>query len=319
MNIAYLSKRFAMLLLNLLFASFLTFLLLRLTPGDPAEIMVQKIFVGTIEYEASQAELEAVRNEFQLERPILLQYRDWLTNAIGGNLGFSYSSRRSVLSEILLRLPATLTLACCAMILSLILTTALAAVVRLTRSRAVRAAVESMIIFSIAMPNFYLALLLVLMFSVKLDWLPVSGYGGPVYYILPVTVLAFSLFGFSARILNASVDETLSREYIVTARAKGLSKGLILKRHLLRNSLIPVTPYISLQFAHILSGVVIIETLFSFPGLGKYLVESINNRDVPAIEGAVIFAALMFSLANFLGDVMLVLLDPRIRFQGSDS
>ena len=313
-NLTYLSKRAIMLMLNLFFASLLTFTLLRLTPGDPAEIMVQKIFVGTIEYEATAAELQAARQAFDMEQSILGQYFSWLKGIFVGDLGVSYVTRMKVADEIGRRLVPTLTLACGAMALSLLATLILSTMVRIFRSRALNTLVEGLILFSITVPNFYLALVLVLVFSVKLDWLPVSGYGGFSHHLLPLTVLAFGIFGFSTRLLNTSMDEVLSQEYILTARAKGLRKGQVFRRHMLRNAMIPVVPYISIQFAHLLGGVVIIETLFSFPGLGKYLVDSINNRDMPAIQGCVVFVALMFSLANIAGDLLLVRLDPRIRF-----
>jgi peptide/nickel transport system permease protein len=303
-----------MLVLNLFFASLLTFTLLRLTPGDPAEIMVQKIFVGTIEYEATEAEIQAARQAFDMDKSILEQYFQWLKGVCVGNFGVSYTTRMEVMDEIGRRLIPTLTLACGAMALSLLATFGLSTMVRIFRSRAVNAFVEGLILFSITMPNFYLALVLVLVFSVKMDWLPVSGYGGFSHHLLPLSVLAFSIFGFSTRLLNTSIDEVLSQEFILTARAKGLRRIQVFRRHTLRNALIPVVPYISIQFAHLLGGVVIIETLFSFPGLGKYLVDSINTRDMPAIQGCVVFVALMFSLANIAGDLILARLDPRIRF-----
>lgn len=316
MTFSYISKRLFMLLLNLLFASLLTFTLLRLAPGDPAEIMVQKIFIGTIEYDATDAEIKAVREAFNIDKSILAQYADWLKDACQGNFGSSYNTRMKISDEIGRRLVPTLTLAGMSMLLSLIVTIALGAVVRVFKSRALHAFVESLILFSITMPNFYFALVLVLVFSVKLNWLPVSGYGGFSHHLLPVVVLAFGIFGFSTRLLNSAIDGVLGQEYILTARAKGLNAGKVFRRHVLRNAMIPVTPYLSFQFAHLLGGVVIIETVFSFPGLGKYLVDSINTRDIPAIQGCVVFVALMFSLVNIVGDLVIAWLDPRIRFSG---
>lgn len=305
-----------MLLLNLLFASLLTFTLLRLAPGDPAEIMIQKIFIGTLEYDATDLEKEAARKAFDLNKPILRQYGDWLKEACRGNLGVSYTTRTKITEELGRRLPATLLLAGLSMLLALLITVILAATVRLFKSKRVHAVVESLMIFSITMPNFYLALVLVLVFSVHLNWLPVSGYGGFSHQVLPVAVLAFSLFGFSARLLNNAMEEVLAREYIVTARAKGLDAKRVFKKHVLRNAMVPVAPYLAVQFAHLLGGVVIIETVFSLPGVGKYLVDSINTRDIPAIQGAVVFVALMFSSVNILADLLIAWLDPRIRFSG---
>ena len=303
-----------MLGINVLFASLLTFVLLRLTPGDPAEIMVRKIFIGTLEYDASAQELQAARQKFDIGRPILDQYGQWLASACRGDLGVSYITQMKVVDEIGRRLIPTLTLACLSMFLALLATFLFSGLVHVFRSKTINAVVEGFILFSITMPSFYLALVLVLVFSVKLDWLPVSGYGGLAHHLLPLIVLAVSIFGFSTRLLNTSMDEVLSQEFILTARAKGLAQTKVFRRHVLRNALIPVVPYVSIQFAHILGGVVIIETLFSFPGLGKYLVDSINNRDIPAIQGCVVFVALMFSLASIIGDLVLSWLDPRIRF-----
>ena len=276
--------------------------------------MIQKIFIGTLEYDATEAEKAAAREAFDLDKPILVQYGHWLKEACQGNLGVSYNTRTKIGKELGRRLPPTLMLAGLSMLLSLLITFILGAATRLFKSGPVHAIVEGLILFSITMPNFYFALILVLVFSVQLNWLPVSGYGGLTHYILPVFVLAFSIFGFSTRLLNSSMEEILGREYILTARAKGLDAKRVFKKHVLRNAMIPVTPYVAVQFAHLLGGVVIIETIFSFPGIGKYLVDSINTRDIPAVQGAVVFVALMFSLVNILADILIAWLDPRVRF-----
>jgi len=309
----YLSKRIAMLGLNLLLASMAAFVLLHITPGDPAEILVRKIFIGTIEYDASAAELQAVRQHFELNRSMLRQYAQWLAEAIEGDLGVSYVTRSKVTEEMARRLGPTLWLAGASFGLALMLAVGCCTLLQRRTAGALKQLVDAGVMASVAMPNFYLAILLIIVFSLKLDWLPVSGAGGWEHLVLPVLTLALTLFGFGTRVLHAAVTETYTQPFIVTARAKGLGPTALFARHVLRNAMVPALPYLSLQLAHTLGGVVVVETIFSLNGIGKYLVDSINNRDLPAMQACVVFAALMFSLCNLAADLLLVWLDPRVR------
>jgi peptide/nickel transport system permease protein len=176
-----------------------------------------------------------------------------------------------------------------------------------------KAILDTVIVSSIAVPNFYLALILVLVFSVWLNALPVSGYGGPAHFVLPVVTLALTLFGYTTTILNDAVANVREQGFVLTARGKGLGPLTIFRRHVLRNALVPVVPYVALQLGYVLGGVVVVETVFAWPGIGNYLLDSIQTRDVPAIEACIAFIALAFSSANLLADLAVLLLDPRAR------
>mgnify|MGYP006293954355 CR=1 FL=1 len=311
----YLLKRLGLTALTVLIATMLTFVLLRMTPGDPAQVIIQKVFVGSEDYAASSGERAAVAERLGLERPIAVQYLDWLAGALTLDLGHSYTTGRRVGRELGQRIWPTLSLTLLAMGCSLVLTLACSTAYALSGSRSLRAGIDGLIVTGIAVPNFYLALLLVLGFSLWLDALPVSGYGSAAHYVLPVATLTLTTFGYTTTILNDSVAAVRSREYILTARGKGLSPRVLFRRHVLRNAMVPVVPYIGLQLGYMLGGVVVVETVFSWPGLGKLLVDAIESRDTPVIQACVALLAVGFSLANLLADVALRVVDPRVRFQ----
>jgi peptide/nickel transport system permease protein len=200
------------------------------------------------------------------------------------------------------------------MALSVLLTLGLGTIMGRFQNPWLQGILDTGIVTSIAVPNFYLALILMLIFSLKLDLLPISGYGTFSHYVLPVLTLSFTLFGYTTTILNDSVKNIRHQAFILTARSKGLSPVKIFRRHILRNAMVPVVPYIALQLGYMIGGVVIVESLFSWPGMGNYLVESIQTRDVPVIQACIAFIALAFSCANLLADLALWFIDPRIRF-----
>ena len=314
MNIRYLLKRLVLVALTVLCATFLTFVLLRLTPGDPAQLILQKVFVGTEEYTGSETERAAVVERYQLDRPLASQYWDWLSGAVKLDLGYSYTSGQGVGHELSLRLWPTMSLALSALGLSLVFTLLAGLAYNLSNRNIIKGGVDFLIITGIAIPGFYLALILVLVFSLWLDMLPVSGYGGFEHYILPTITLALTIFGYTTTILNDSAADIRSRPFILTARSKGLSPGTLFRRHILRNAMVPVAPYAALQLGYMLGGVVVVETVFSWPGIGKYLVDAIESKDVPVIQACVAVIAILFSLANLAADLVLWMLDPRVRY-----
>jgi peptide/nickel transport system permease protein len=313
MSLFYLLKRLGLMLLTILCATFLTFIMLRMTPGDPAELILQKVFVGMEDYTADTAAKAAIEQRFGLDRPLYLQYGAWLSKAFRGDLGHSFRSGQRVTEEIGLRIRPTLVLGFAALGLSLILTVCCGALAALARAPWLKAMLDTIIVSSIAVPNFYLALILVLVFSVWLNALPVSGYGGPSHFVLPVVTLALTLFGYTTTILNDAVANIRRQGFVLTARGKGLGPLTIFRRHVLRNALVPVVPYLALQLGYLLGGVVVVESVFAWPGIGNYLMDSIQTRDMPAIQACIAFIALTFSSANLLADVALILLDPRAR------
>jgi peptide/nickel transport system permease protein len=311
----YIAKRMAIAVFVVFATSALTFLLLSLIPGDTAVMIIQRVFVGDVTYNPSKMEIEAAEQIFQLGNPMWMQYLHWLSNALHGDFGTSYISGRGVLGEILVRLPATVELAIAATILSLLVAIPLGMISAVRQNSKVDYSSMAVATFFISMPNFWLGLVLILIFSLHLDLLPVAGYGGLDHLILPTITLCAGMMAVTVRLTRSSVLEVLRLDYITTAKAKGLGDGRILYRHVLKNAMIPVITIVGLQLGYLLGGTVIVETIFAWPGIGKLLIDSINARDIPMIQGCVVFIAIIFSLVNMLVDISYYFLDPRIKYE----
>ncbi len=314
MSPRYLLQRLCLIVLVVLAATLLTFVLLRLVPGDPAELIIQKVFVGTEEYTGGAEEKAIITERYGMDRPLLVQYGRWLAGMVRGDLGVSYKTNQKVSHELNMRLRPTLFLALLSLAVSLVLTFLVSTLYSLCPWQPLRRLLDGVIIASIAMPNFYLGILSILVVSVYFDLLPVSGYGTSAHFILPVFTLSLTMFGYTATILNDSVADIRNRAYMVTARAKGLSPLALLRWHVLRNAVAPVVPYIALQLGYLLGGVVVVEALFSWPGIGNYLVNAIATKDLPVIQACIACIALTYALANLAADVLLCFIDPRVRF-----
>lgn len=314
MNFQYLFRRCCLIVLTVLTASFVTFLLLELTPGDPAEVIIQKVFVGSEDYRGGAAEKEIIARRLGFDRPLLSQYVQWLSGAMVGNFGVSYRTNENVGKELAMRIKPTLLLGCWAMVLTLVITTIVAVTSSLTRWAPVHWLLNSMVVAGIAVPNFYLGIIFILLFSIHFDLLPVSGYGTPYHFILPVCTLACTISCSTVTIFRDAIVEIQSQMYMITARAKGLSHFQIFRAHVFRNALIPVLPFAALQMGYLFGGVVVVESLFSWPGIGSYLLEAITVRDIPVVLAAICFISLAYTICNFIADVLLCLLDPRVRF-----
>ncbi len=278
-------------------------------------MIIQRVFVGDVTYNPSKMEIEAAEQIFQLGNPMWMQYLHWLSNALHGDFGTSYISGRGVLGEILVRLPATVELAIAATILSLLVAIPLGMISAVRQNSKVDYSSMALATFFISMPNFWLGLVLILIFSLHLDLLPVAGYGGLDHLILPTITLCAGMMAVTVRLTRSSVLEVLRLDYITTAKAKGLGDGRILYRHVLKNAMIPVITIVGLQLGYLLGGTVIVETIFAWPGIGKLLIDSINARDIPMIQGCVVFIAIIFSLVNMLVDISYYFLDPRIKYE----
>ncbi|MCD6213707.1 glutathione ABC transporter permease GsiC [Methanosarcinales archaeon] len=313
--LGYIAKRTAIAVFVVFATSALTFFLLSLIPGETAVTIIQRVFVGDVTYNPSQAEIEATEQIFHLGNPLWMQYLYWLNNALHGNFGTSYISGRPVLSEILVRLPATVELAIAATILSLVVAVPLGMISAARQNSKTDYLSMASATFFIAMPNFWLGLILILLFSLHLDLLPVAGYGGLDNLILPAITLGAGMMAVTMRLMRSSVLEVLRLDYITTARAKGMDEKRIMYRHVLKNAMIPVITVAGLQLGYLLGGTVIVETIFAWPGIGKLLIDSIDARDIPIIQGCVVFIAIMFSLLNLLVDLSYYFLDPRIKYE----
>lgn len=287
----------------------MVFLLLHLIPGDPVELMLGDA--------ARPADREALRHALGLDRPVSAQLLDWFSGLARLDLGTSLFSRRPVAEVLLERLPATLELAVVALGFALALALPLGVLAARYKDRPADTAAMGFSLLGVSMPNFWLGPVLVLLFSLWLGWTPVSGRSGAASLILPAVTLGTAMAAVLARMVRSSLLEVLEEDFMRTGRAKGLSEGAVLWRHGLRNAWLPILTLIGLQLGGLLGGAVITETVFDWPGLGSLLVESIQKRDYPVVQGCVLLVSIAYVLVNTLTDLVYAWVDPRIRIGGS--
>lgn len=319
----------------MLFAvSIIIFLLVRFIPGDPARTMAGE--------HASKEILDEMRKKWGLDKPVWEQYIIWLKYAIRGDFGRSILTHESVLTEILQRFPNTLELSIFAMIFATAIGITMGIISAIKRYTLFDYVAMFIALFGVSMPIFWLAIMLVLLFSIKLNLLPTGGRLSVLYSIKPIThlylidsLITFNLgaffdalkhlilpsialgtipMAFIARITRSSMLNVISQDYIRTARAKGLSERTVIMKHALRNALIPILTSAGTEFAMLMGGAVLTETIFYWPGLGTYIVQAVNARDYPAIQGAVIFVAFVVAVVNLIVDVLYAYIDPRIHY-----
>ncbi|MFD2110582.1 nickel ABC transporter permease [Thiorhodococcus fuscus] len=283
----------------------LVFLLIHLVPGDPVEVMLGE--------GARPADQEALRHALGLDRPLSAQYLEYLGRLVRLDLGVSLHAQRPVLDLLSERVGPTLELAVASLSLAIVLAIPLGVLAAHYRGRGVDRAAMTFSMLGAAIPNFWLGPLLILVFSLWLGWTPVSGRDGPFSLVLPAVTLGTGLAAVLARMVRSSVLEVLGEDYVRTARAKGLGPLAVLWRHALRNAWLPILTLVGLQFGALLGGAVITETVFSWPGLGSLLVEAIQTRDYPLVQGAVLLIALTYLAVNTLTDLLYVAIDPRVR------
>lgn len=295
-------------------ATMLTFTIMHFAPGDPAEM------IATSRYGVEGLSTETIariRVEEGLDAPLYVQYLKWLNHVLHGDLGRSLVTGKSVSSEFLARFPATLKLALASMIIALLIAIPVGIISATKQYSVVDNASMVGALIGVSMPNFWLGLLLMLLFALYLGLLPVCGYGdGSIeYLILPAITLGTGMAALTTRLTRSSMLEVLKQDYITTARAKGLREKVVIWKHAFRNALIPVVTIVGLQFAGLLEGVVIVETIFAWPGVGKLLVDSIFERDFAMMQCGILFIAVIFVLVNLTVDILYALLDPRIRYE----
>jgi len=301
----YLLRRLLIALPVVLGVVSLVFLLIHLIPGDPVEIML-----GETALPADRAELRA---ELGLDRPMLEQYLRFLWQLSRGDLGRSLHSREPVAALILQRYPATLLLTVAALLISLGIAVPAGILSGIRQYSVWDHGTMFLALLGVSLPNFWLGPLLILVFSIHLGWFPVSGMGGTRHLVLPALTLGTSMAAIVARMTRSSILEVLREDYVLTARAKGLSEAAVILKHVLRNAVLPVVTVVGLQFGALLAGAVITETIFSWPGLGSLLVSAIQTRDYPLVQGCVLVISLSYVLVNLLTDLAYVLIDPRIQ------
>ena len=331
----YILKRLVMMIPVLLGASIIAFSLIHLAPGDPARTIAGE--------HASIQTLEKMREKYGLNDPLPVQYWIWLKQAMRGDMGRSIVTNEQVTTEILERFPNTIELTICAMILAIGVGSIAGIVSASKQYSALDYATMGVALFGVSMPVFWLGIMLMMIFGVFLRWLPISGRIDTLiplknvtgfyildsiitlnfralvssirYLILPSVALGTIPMATVARVTRSSMLEVLRQDYIRTERAKGLSERLVVYRHAVRNALIPVVTVIALNFGLLLAGALLTETVFAWPGIGRYVVHAVGMRDYPAVQGCVMFFALIFVVVNLIADVLYVYIDPRIKYK----
>ena len=330
----YIANRLIQLPALLLVVSALVFVILRLGPGSPVDLATEAA--------RDPREIERIRQEWGLDRPILVQYVDYIGGVLHGDFGRSFFGNSPVSKVIAERFPATLELAIAGMILGGLIGVSLGVLSAIRENSAVDLVARALALTGISLPTFWLGLMLIGLFAVKLDWLPVGGrfpartefetitgfyvldglLRGDVsaswtalrHMLIPAAVLGLFIAGFIARMVRAMVLESLRQDYVRTARAKGLSERVVVIRHALRNALLPTVTIMGLQFGNLLGGAAVTETVFSWPGLGKLMVDAINLHDFPQVQASILLLATTYVLVNLLVDVLYGVIDPRIRY-----
>ncbi|MDX5356123.1 MAG: ABC transporter permease [Rhodobacterales bacterium] len=305
----YLLRRLLHAVLIVAGISVISFFFLHLT-GDPVGLILPQ--------DATREQIETLRRDLRLDEPILAQYLHFVTSALQGDMGRSIYTREPVLGLILERLPATLELALTALALSLVIAIPMGVIAALRRGGWLDTISMTLALFGLSMPHFWLGIMLIMLFSVQLNWLPTSGRGTWEQLIMPSVALGASLVALFARLTRSAMLEVLGQDYVRTARAKGLSETMVVGKHALRNALIPLVTVAAMEFGFLLGGAVIIETVFAWPGVGRLIVQSILDRDYPVVQAAVMMLAIVFVVVNLAVDLLYTWLDPNISLGRTD-
>ena len=303
----FLLRRLILTIPVLIGVATLVFSLIHLVPGDPVQAMLGE--------SASPQDIAAMRERLGLDRPLAVQYVAFMKGAVTGDLGTSLRTNQPVVREITQRFPATLELALASMAAAILLAIPLGILAAVNAGNSIDHAATTMSLLGISVPNFWLGPLLAIIFSISLGWLPVSGRGTPAHLVLPAITLGAPLAAVLARMTRASMLQELGELYVLAALARGVSRLRAVVRHAFRNSLIPIVTVVGLQFGVVLTGAVVTETIFAWPGVGRLLIQSITARDYPTVQGCILFIAIVYVSMNLLVDVLYGVLDPRIRYE----
>jgi ABC-type dipeptide/oligopeptide/nickel transport system permease component len=285
----------------------LVFSLIHLVPGDPAQAMLGD--------GAAPQDIAELRTNLGLDQPLLTQYLAFMRNAVTGDLGRSFRTGQPVTTMIVERIPATAELAFAAMLVAIVIAVPLGVVAAVWRGTAIDHGAMTFALAGVSIPNFWLGPLLAIVFAVELGWLPVSGRGTVAHLLLPAVSLGLALAAILARMTRASLLDELGELYVRAARARGVSNAASITSHALRNSMIPLLTIVALQFGAVLTGAVITETIFAWPGIGRLLIQSIGFRDYPMVQGCILLIAVTYVTVNLVTDLLYGVLDPRIRLE----
>jgi peptide/nickel transport system permease protein/oligopeptide transport system permease protein len=304
--IAFIIRRLMLSIPTLIGVMIVVFLLLYVAPGDPVQDMVGE--------RADAETIARLRKELHLDEPLPKQFVLYAGGVIKGDLGNSYITQRPIIRDIRERFPKTLLLAGSAMLLASILGISIGVLAARNPGGWFDRLSLGFAYLGISFPVYWVGLILILVFAVNLRWLPPSGYGGIKYLILPALALGSRSIAFLARVTRSSMLEVLGGDFVRTARAKGLRERVVVARHALRNALIPIITVLGLDFGYYLTGSILTETIFSWPGIGRYVVNAIARRDLPAINGTVLFLSIVFVLVNLITDLAYAKADPRVAY-----
>lgn len=306
----YVLIRFLSLVPLWLGISMLAFLLSNLAPGDPATVIAHRLSDAP----PSEEQIATLRREYHLDDTLPLRYARWLGSAAQGDLGISYRTKEPVLTELATHFPATLQIACAALVIALAIALPLGVLAAVRRGSWLDHAARVGALLGASLPSYWLGYLLILLFALALGWLPVAGRDGTGAMILPSLTLGLGTAATLARLTRSSLLEVLGEDFIRTARAKGLSEWAVVWRHALKGALLPVLTFTGIAFGHLLGGAVIVEGIFAWPGVGNLLINSIYDRDYPVIQGFVLFMGAVFTLLSAAVDLSYAWIDPRIRY-----
>jgi len=286
---------------------FIVFTMMYFTPGDPAKIMLGE--------QAPEEAVAALREELGLDDPYIIQFVSYITKAVQGDIGRSYKTNRPVATEIMTRFPTTLKLAALGVLVAVAIGIPLG-IISATKQYSIFDNLAMVVaLIGVSMPNFWQALMMILIFSVQLGWFPSSGFSTPLAMVLPAVTIGTGSAAIITRMTRSSMLEVVRQDYIRTARAKGQVESKVINQHALKNALIPIITVVGLQFGYLLGGAVLTESIYSIPGVGRLMVDSIKSRDFPVVQGGVLFIAITFSIVNLLVDILYAFVDPRIKSQ----
>ena len=309
----YLSKRLAYMAVTVLAVCALTFFLMNIIPGGTAELILKHTILEMEEIPTDE-QIAEISSQYNLHDPLYVQFGRWLASALQGDLGDSYIQKKSVSYLLLLRLPATIQLAFTAMSIAILIGVPLGILCAVRENRFTDYLLRIVTLIGVSMPGFWLALLLILFFAVNLKLFPVAGYGETKYLVLPAVALSAHALALTLRMVRTGMLEVMGQPYIAFAISKGLSLQYVVLRHALKNALLPTITVLGMSLGHMLGGAMVIESIFSWPGVGSLLVDAISGRDIPLVQGCVLTIVGVFVTINLLVDLTYTYLDPRIRY-----
>ncbi|MBU0926153.1 MAG: ABC transporter permease [Spirochaetes bacterium] len=303
----YIINRLLMLIPVLLGVVFIVFFIMDLAPGDPVYQVAGE--------QATQQELQELRVKMGLDGNIFTRYIRYIGNMLRGDLGVSYISKRSVMRTYMERLPNTLVLASVTMLVAILISIPLGIIAAIHQNSMKDTVSMILSLLGLSMPNFWLGLLLIMLFSLKLKWVPSGGIDGVKSIILPALTVGMGLAALMTRTTRSSMLDVIRQDYLRTARSKGVTEKKVINKHALKNALIPIITVFGIQFSNVLGGSVLAETVFSWPGVGRLVVDAINQRDIPMVTGALVMTTMLVSVVNLLVDIVYAYVDPRIKAQ----